>query len=316
MNYEFTSNIKSWAVISIIAAHVYIDGHINLGLEYFKIFLNYFGTIGVGLFFMVSGFLWGKRGSNLKKSSSKLIIPWVVSGSCIFAYVYLRKVDLDSGIFYSYFSFILGQSSYLYYMSVYFIFLLTARFWKDDYFGFSFFIVSLIYYAFQIPFFHIYLGVNEHLNPLLWFPYIYIGKYAATFLLLVDVLKIRIILVLGLLILALSYYYCEYNIKNHIAYFSIFRIFLTIYFFIFLYYLSINFDYLNRFNIIGEQSLFVYLWHMPLIGILNFIANNFFEEVHYFSIPIIMLFFMLLIRVLSNRKSSFYPLIGFRGSNE
>ena len=70
MGHEFTNAIKSWAIISIIAAHVYIDGNISLGLEYFKIFLNYFGTIGVGLFFIVSGYVWGNIGFNLKKSVS------------------------------------------------------------------------------------------------------------------------------------------------------------------------------------------------------------------------------------------------------
>lgn len=316
MGHEFTNAIKSWAIISIIAAHVYIDGNISLGLEYFKIFLNYFGTIGVGLFFIVSGFVWGNIGFNLKKSVSKLIIPWVTSGSLIFLYVYFRKSDLDSDFFYGYLSFILGQSSYLYYMSVYFIFILTARFWNVNFIGFIVFIVSLIYYIFKIPIFHIYLGVNEHLNPLLWFPYVYFGKYAKNILSFLDLFRLEKILIFSFIIFLILYYYYEYNINSYIVYFSLFRIYLTFLFFLSLYYLYLNFQVMNKFNIVGEQSLFIYLWHMPLVGVLNFIGNNYKEELHYFSVLIVLLFFMFLVLFFRFKKSSFYSFIGFRGNDE
>lgn len=316
MGHEFTNAIKSWAIISIIAAHVYIDGNISLGLEYFKIFLNYFGTIGVGLFFIVSGYVWGNIGFNLKKSVSKLIIPWVISGSLIFLYVYVRKSDLDSDFFYSYLSFVLGQSSYLYYMSVYFIYILTARFWNVNLIGFIIFIVSLTYYIFKIPIFHTYFGVNEHLNPLLWFPYVYIGKYAKNILSFLELFRLETILIFSFIIFLMSYYYYEYNINSYIVYFSLFRVYLTFLFFLSLYYLYPHFQVMNKFNIVGEQSLFIYLWHMPLVGILNFIGNNYIEELHYFSVLIVLSFFMLLVLFFRTKKNSFYSFIGFRGNDE
>jgi len=316
MGHEFTNAIKSWAIISIIAAHVYIDGNISLGLEYFKIFLNYFGTIGVGLFFIVSGYVWGNIGFNLKKSVSKLIIPWVISGSLIFLYVYVRKSDLDSDFFYSYLSFVLGQSSYLYYMSVYFIYILTARFWNVNLIGFIIFIVSLAYYIFKIPIFHTYFGVNEHLNPLLWFPYVYIGKYAKNILSFLELFRLETILIFSFIIFLMSYYYYEYNINSYIVYFSLFRVYLTFLFFLSLYYLYPHFQVMNKFNIVGEQSLFIYLWHMPLVGILNFIGNNYIEELHYFSVLIVLSFFVLLVLFFRTKKNSFYSFIGFRGNDE
>lgn len=316
MGHEFTNAIKSWAIISIIAAHVYIDGNISLGLEYFKIFLNYFGTIGVGLFFIVSGYVWGNIGFNLKKSVSKLIIPWVISGSLIFLYVYVRKSDLDSDFFYSYLSFVLGQSSYLYYMSVYFIYILTARFWNVNLIGFIIFIVSLTYYIFKIPIFHTYFGVNEHLNPLLWFPYVYIGKYAKNILSFLELFRLETILIFSFIIFLMSYYYYEYNINSYIVYFSLFRVYLTFLFFLSLYYLYPHFQVMNKFNIVGEQSLFIYLWHMPLVGILNFIGNNYIEELHYFSVLIVLSFFVLLVLFFRTKKNSFYSFIGFRGNDE
>jgi len=73
---------------------------------------------------------------------------------------------------------------------------------------------------------------------------------------------------------------------------------------------------MNKFNIVGEQSLFIYLWHMPLVGILNFIGNNYIEELHYFSVLIVLSFFVLLVLFFRTKKNSFYSFIGFRGNDE
>lgn len=312
VSYEFTSYLKFWAVVSIVAAHVYIENDTTLVLNYIKVFLNYFGSIGVGLFFIVAGFLWGKKGVNINKSIDRLVLPWLISGSCIFFYVYIRKADLSFDIFNSYFSYILGQGSYLYYMTVYFAFMLSIRIWGNKYSILIFSLSSFVYYAFQVPVFHIYLGLHEHLNPLLWFPYIYLGMYIESILSFIKRFNKHAVMIFMVVALLIFYQLFEYETSNHIGYLSMFRVFFTFCCFLFLSYLNSNVNFSDSFNLLGKQSLFIYLWHMPFVGILNFVANQYFEILHLFTVPFVLLFFMLLIRVLSNRKCRYCRFLGFR----
>lgn len=118
--------IKGLAIISVICAHCNsIPNNIG-GFSYVcSLILQNIGTFGVICFFVLSGFLFHYEEGHLKRFFEKklkyLCVPWLLSATCVYLYVYLRKPPITV---ISWINFVLGNGSYCYYMTVLMIFYL------------------------------------------------------------------------------------------------------------------------------------------------------------------------------------------------
>lgn len=113
------SVIKAFAILTIICAHCStVASTASAPVQFASYLLQSAGCIGVPIFLGISGWLFASKTYTFKtlvvKKASSLILPWFVIGTFVYLYVALRK----GGDIYSYFAFLLGIGSYLYYMSV------------------------------------------------------------------------------------------------------------------------------------------------------------------------------------------------------
>lgn len=125
---DFIYIIKSLALFSIVTAHVGTITDNNPISIIISLILSSIGSIGVGVFFLISGYLFVKSNKSfIQFSKSKfmsIIIPWFFCGTLLFLYVAIRKGDLN---FYNWFITVTVHS-HLYFLTVLVIFYLC--FWK------------------------------------------------------------------------------------------------------------------------------------------------------------------------------------------
>lgn len=114
--------IRAIAIFSVICAHC---NAVNPEYSFLNIFaasaLRSFGSVGVGIFLVLAGFLFNKSQRNAKSffvsKVTSIIIPWMFSGTLVYLYVYLRKGGLSVlGLI----KYLLGVETYLYYLVVLF----------------------------------------------------------------------------------------------------------------------------------------------------------------------------------------------------
>lgn len=113
---------KAIAIFSAASAHVAGGGsNASLGEQFFFRLLSAWGTFGVPVFYSIAGYLYERslqKHDNLYILKGKLkgvFLPWLVCGTAVWLYVALRKGGLSFG---SWAAFMLGESSYLYFMTV------------------------------------------------------------------------------------------------------------------------------------------------------------------------------------------------------
>ncbi len=99
---ERTSNIiyilKAFAIISVVCAHIsLVPETFSDASVYVNCILNEIGAIGVGIFFVVAGYLFGKQivqnsfADFIKKKAKTIGIPWVISSTLVYMYISIRK---------------------------------------------------------------------------------------------------------------------------------------------------------------------------------------------------------------------------------
>ena len=109
---------KAIAIIFTICAHCNtIPENSSFLAKAASCFLASLGSLGVPVFLFFSGYLFSYK-SITKCAKTKirtLIVPWITCGSLVYLYVYLRKGQMS---FLSYFKWLLGIDTYLWYLSV------------------------------------------------------------------------------------------------------------------------------------------------------------------------------------------------------
>lgn len=175
---EAIDYIKGIAIISVISAHcnAVLDTRNRFALISSLILQN-IGTLGVICFFVISGLLFHYRGDGVgsffAKKARNIIIPWCISATCVYLYVYLRKPPITMR---GYLKFILGNGSYCYYLTVLMVLYVLFVFFPFMRKNF----VLLI--CMGITIFSIFClydigGVNPYLNIFNWIGYFAIGVY-------------------------------------------------------------------------------------------------------------------------------------------
>ena len=88
------STIKALAILSVVAAHVDIkvtNSDLFGALQYFYFA---FGSLGVGLFFILAGASFSEKvfkASENYQKIKKYAAPWIISGTAIYIYLYITS---------------------------------------------------------------------------------------------------------------------------------------------------------------------------------------------------------------------------------
>ncbi len=261
--------LKGILILTIICAHTAsIFDSKNIFNQMASVILVNTGTIGVPIFFLLSGYVFSYNKKEkvifLKDKMKRLLIPWLFIGTLVYLYVALRKNGLS---FQNYIFFILGHYSYLYYLSMLVFCYLIFLFLNTKRFRCFLILISIAFLSLQM--FSFIKLRDPYINPLNWMGYFSLGliiaekklegkinivvsKYNKIFI--IAFLTIQIILAYGNI--ELTYWNMFYFPFEIIAFFTIVSI------------STINRVYFNN-NIIyaGKASYSIYLIHMPVAGI-------------------------------------------------
>lgn len=172
--------VKAFAVISIVSAHCG-----NVSAEFIELnqmisrIVGSIGSIGVPIFYIVSGYLFAKNNKSFtiffKSKITSLLIPWLLCGSAVYLYIALRNegVSILSWVLW------ILDGGYLYYLTVivifYLIYFYTAKNRLFVYFTMVLSVASILatgldLYDLIIPF-----QIDPYMNPFNWMLYFSIG---------------------------------------------------------------------------------------------------------------------------------------------
>lgn len=173
--------LKSLAIFSVVCAHASPVSTETGGMgSVCSDILNYIGTMGVPVFFLISGYLFqlnSKSFQNFWKGKIfSIFVPWIFCETLLWFYVVVRKGG--AGVK-EWFLFIIGYDHTTYYMSV--LMVLYLLFWivKKDWQIYLMICLSLYSiistgWRFGINFVNSWTG-NYYLNPLNWIVFFAIG---------------------------------------------------------------------------------------------------------------------------------------------
>ena len=263
--------LRAFGIISVIFAHSNRPENL-LNSERISLIYNNLGIIGVPIFLIISGFLFAKDSSNFKtflaKKIKKLIIPWLIFGTIVYLYVTIRKGGISMLTFYN---FIIGNGSYLYFMTILmFFYLFLYRFKKSTNFLLVLFLISFFYPKIN-NFINLSIGINEYLNPFYFAHYfivgIFVDKYNNAFHKLIHTKSLIILSTLIFIFIFTN----SFNINLH--YFSI-NSFIFTYSLLHGIYLFAKRNSNNWILIkIGDHSYYIYLTHMIIIGFYFYLVS-------------------------------------------
>ncbi len=115
--------LKAFAILSVICAHITpITENASHTSIIISRFYDYFGCLGVGIFFILSGYFFYNNKHSFKEfwklKLRNIGIPWIFIGTIVYVSVFYFKGSLSIS---KYFQFLIGYGSYLYYLTVLFL---------------------------------------------------------------------------------------------------------------------------------------------------------------------------------------------------
>ena len=269
--------LRGLAIISVFCAHcnIQIDGEF---IPYIRNILSNAGSIGVGLFFLLSGFFFSAYQvsilSFLKTTFAKLIVPWIVASTCVWLYIVLRKGGISIQ---SWCAYVVGYKSIYYYMTdlliIWVIFYIFERIKIADKLPtvVSLVIINNLFIVLESN--KIQLFPTPYLDFLCFIGYFAIGKYLwrhSDFIFNQiehrTTNKVSTLIVLASVLLIFS-----------TAEFTYFKNGLTMVFeLIFILSAAIIAFKSNSCILkeVGKNSLFIYLWHLPVAGIISKVGSK------------------------------------------
>lgn len=323
---EYIWYLKAIAIFCVVCAHISTVPEVTTGFNnLISDILHYIGTMGVPIFFIVSGFLFAGSKKNFgifwKDKVFSVIIPWIFCYTLLYFYIIIRKGGFS---LHTWFQTVFGFYSSSYYMVMLIVFYLI--FWKLRsnifYMGImaalSIFSILCTGWEFGIEFINHWCG-TYYLNPLNWAVFFIAGifwrksKYKFTGIsyrlfpvcLFFSVLYYIIMEVSGEAVWYFSKYSLIGNCINILFLFSISNFFLT--------------KKCGWVKKIGYNSYSIYLTNQFFAGGVIFLTNK--SGIAVFTlirpilvIIIIMVGIQILTKILKQRGSLLYMLIGIRAS--
>lgn len=263
--------------MSIVCAHVsVVSKDTNTFNRTSGLILDSLGSIGVGIFLLISGYLFFNNKKSLtvffKAKIKTIFIPWVFCGTLNFLYIALRKGGLD----FINWLLALTQNSHLYYLSVLVLsYLLFWRLKNENWFLILMIVLSVI--SIKLTGLGV-LKVNPYTNPFNWSIYFSFGILLKKYNLLEKTAMIseKYFLTISLLYLStLAIYVYNGTYISYWAYAPIIAEIIAIGAFMGFSMFFID----NKSNKIllklGKMSFAIYLLHMPFAGMLINIFNHY-----------------------------------------
>lgn len=266
--------IKGIALISVFSAHCCsIIDHNSQFAKIMSLYLQHFGTFGVGCFFIIAGLFYHARNINNKfqyfrLKLYKIGIPWLFSSVCVYLYVHLRKPPLSLA---DWGHFVIGDGSYLYYLTILFFFYflyLIPKMYSDKVNALLIFISF-----FCMSFFYDFFNFSPYLNIFNWIGYFSLGiivqnNYDKFMIVINKCQKYRYLIYL------ITFILMAYQILKGISgyYWGLLHV-ITSFFGIASIFFYGHKNSMNKISFLGKKSLFFYLWHMPIASIVARIFN-------------------------------------------
>lgn len=280
---EYIYILKALAIFCVICAHVSIvkeDAGI-ISMKCGELF-NYFGTIGVPVFMILSGYLFEKNKKSFvefwERKLVSIVIPWIFCGTLLWLYIVIRKGEAS---FLKWLLFILGYNHSTYYLSVllilYVIFWGKTKDWK--------LYIMLVLSIFSIVSTGWHIGINFinsifgtfYLNPLNWIAFFVVGIIISKKDVLLKYAKWCSQRMVMLIVVSLAYFLIMTNKGEFIYYFSKYSLFAHVVNVSFImgvgFFLLIH-DKKRILIFIGEVSFSIYLLHQFVTGVVIQITNK------------------------------------------
>lgn len=221
---------KSIAIFCVICAHsTPISDKATALTQISSQLLNYLGTMGVPVFFLLSGYLFEKNTKSFidfwKTKIGSIVIPWIFCETLLWIYVVVRSGEIS---ILGWLLFIIGYKHTTYYMTVLIVFYLLFFKFKSKWFLIVSIVISIISILSQgwkmgINFISNYTG-TYYLNPLNWMVFFCVGILISrnmSLSILAGTLK-RITPIM--FIISVAYFMITLTLGEYIYYFSKFCI--------------------------------------------------------------------------------------------
>lgn len=267
MRDSYFDKIKFFAILSVISAHT------TTSYRFMSFVFNTFGILGVPIFLFISGYF--SRNSNipwiifLKRKLLKLILPWLLIGSVVYFISSNFGANLNTIDFTSYFEFILGFNSYLYFVPVILIIQFIIKILKNK--PKILLVISMLAFFYQ---FLVSLQIIEtnlmYLDVFFWFPYFVSGYYLSE----LNQFNQSIVKKIIWMIVILSTILIMILIFDQISYFTVTGFLInwtSILYIIVLRRINLKDDFFSK---VGKNSYTIYLIHMPVVGLLNLLFSD------------------------------------------
>lgn len=126
---RFFDILRALAAICVVCAHSTLVSNTEGTVYVFAQVLDYLGTMGVPVFFLISGFMFAYNKKTLsafwKGKLKTIVVPWFFCATLVWLYIVLRKGGISLG---KWITFVLGYGHSTYYLSV--LMILYLLFWK------------------------------------------------------------------------------------------------------------------------------------------------------------------------------------------
>lgn len=274
------------AILSVIAAHVNQINNSSIISLIITNGINYFGQIGVIIFFITGGFLYERQEHDTFKYFARkwrtLILPWFFCSSITYFLSVLLTMSFSLE---NYFKWILGSGTWYYYIAVYVILLALFKWiWKRDALLFLCIILtgSSLWIGGDLIFGQNLMGevITPYLNIFNWIGFFAMGILARRY---IGTLKIKE----NLLLIALAFMIlgcvglCCFEVHTYFSIYSyIFEIGSGLLLINLCYYINKMHYVIMILEYSGKNSYCIYLLHMQIVQFLcSRIPNNIFGDV-------------------------------------
>lgn len=261
--------LRAIAIVSVVCAHCNVETDFGHGIIAWEAHvLSNIGTIGVGLFFFSSGYFYKKYNINqLRRKFFTEIIPWWFAASAVWLYIVVRKGGIEP---ISWIKFVLGYNSIYYFMIdlliVKLIFSIIDRAIKNPF----------VIYALSIPLNIVSIWListgndiapTPYLNPLVFISYFSLGHLFSIHQWKVEKQYILFAFA-GMAVILFSETSLSY-------YMGIEEVFIETLFICTLWMLLCKQKNIcSRMIDLGKKSYAIYLWHIPVAGIISNLCNR------------------------------------------
>lgn len=325
------SYLKAVAIFCVVCAHISsVPDSFSERSKYICGIINEIGAIGVGIFFVISGYLFRRKASTpydirnfFAKKSRTLVIPWVIAAFLVYMYVAIRKGGtIIDGILS-----IMGYKSSYWYLAVlmvlYFVFCFVRKSSNE---------IRWLVLSGCLSFLSVflrYLGIIDstvigvYLNVFNWCIFFAVGYWGAIkYEIVIKIIQKKWLSVLGASI-ALIMLFVPYSLKiGKFSYFCFWYI--PVELIICISIIGICFRLSEKENnlliFIGKLSYPIYLYHeLVWAGLIVAVCNRFDSIIMLIIRPFIVIFFVCVELYLGkivfgvvNKKEVYYNIIGAR----